>query len=198
MHVVQLGQLRDSGPTPDITIQDPVTNEARSYTLTPRLLDLIRRVDPVAADQPFTADERRILRNMAGIGVIALVPDDAPFARFDFLPVTRTDILFDAALEEGYRLSSEPGGPFELSEYGARFLHEADGRRTLGEIMQSVRDRALDDDDERQEIEEDERRGIPFDDLLRDEAFRFAKACAANPALSLEPRPGQPASASLA
>ncbi|MBF4619173.1 hypothetical protein ITJ44_13930 [Clavibacter sp. VKM Ac-2873] len=109
MHVVQLGQLRDSGPTPDITIQDPVTNEARSYALTPRLLDLIRRVDPVAADQPFTADERRILRDMAGIGVIALVPDDAPFARFDFLPVTRDDILFDQALEDGYRLTSEPG-----------------------------------------------------------------------------------------
>ncbi|OUE22184.1 hypothetical protein BFL34_00226 [Clavibacter michiganensis] len=195
MHVVQLGQLRDSGPTPDITIQDPVTDESRSYTLSPRLLDLIRRVDPVAADQPFTADERRILRNMAVIGVIALVPDDAPF---DFLPVTRADIVFEAALEEGYRLTSEPGGPFELSEYGARFLHEADGRRTLGEIMQSVRDGALEDDGERREIQEDERGGIPFDDLLRDEAFRFAKACAANPALSLEPRPGQPAGASLA
>ncbi|OUE29782.1 hypothetical protein BFL35_13480 [Clavibacter michiganensis] len=132
---------------------------------------------------------------MAVIGVIALVPDDAPF---DFLPVTRADIVFEAALEEGYRLTSEPGGPFELSEYGARFLHEADGRRTLGEIMQSVRDGALEDDGERREIQEDERGGIPFDDLLRDEAFRFAKACAANPALSLEPRPGQPAGASLA
>ncbi|CAQ02861.1 hypothetical protein ACR8AL_05605 [Clavibacter sepedonicus] len=187
MHVIQLGQLHDSEPTPDITVQDPVTDEARSYTLTPRLLDLIRRVDPVAADQPFTADERRILRNMAGIGVIALVPDDAPFTRFDFIPATRADILFDAALEEGYRLTSELGGPFELSESGARFLHEADGRRTLGEIMQSVRDRALADDDERREIEEDERRGISFDDLLRAEAFRFAKACIGHPALSLEP-----------
>ncbi|WP_414172030.1 hypothetical protein [Clavibacter tessellarius] len=64
--------------------------------------------------------------------------------------------------------------------------------------MQSVKDRALADDDERREIREDERGGIPFDGLLRDEAFRFARACAENPALSLEPRHTRPADTLLA
>ncbi|CAQ02860.1 hypothetical protein ACR8AL_05600 [Clavibacter sepedonicus] len=192
MHVVPLGHLSDSAGGPIVTVQDPSTEEARSYRLSPPLADLVPSLDPRETDRAFTEEESRLVAGMARLGVVALVADDAPLGDLRFIPVTRADVRFDAALDDGFRFDSDLHRPFELSEYGTRLLEKVDGRTDLGTIAEAVRQEALADEGDRAEIAEHQRtHGQSFEDFLVAEAYRFVDALRGNPTVTFEPAPAR-------
>jgi hypothetical protein len=188
MHVVPLGNISDSAGAPTVTVQDPFTGEARSYTLSPPLSDLIPSLDARETDRAFTEEESRLLEGMARLGVVALFDDDAPLAALSFIPVTRADVRFDAGLDDGFRFDSDLHRPFELSEYGTRLLEKVDGRTDMGAIAEAVRREALADEGDRAEIDEHVRlHGQSFEAFLIAEAFGFVDALRGNPTVTFEP-----------
>ncbi|MFT7766807.1 hypothetical protein [Clavibacter tessellarius] len=190
MHVVPLGHVSESAGAPTVTVQDPLTEEARSYTLSPPLADLIPSLDPRETDRAFSDEESRLLEGMARLGVVALVDDDAPLTALRFIPVTRADVRFDAALDGGFRFDSDLHRPFELSEYGTRLLEKVDGRTHMGAIAEAVRREALADEGDRAEIEEHvPTTGQGVEEFLVAEAYRFVDALRGNPTVTFEPAP---------
>ncbi|WP_210433048.1 PqqD family protein [Clavibacter tessellarius] len=190
MHVVPLGHVSESAGAPTVTVQDPLTEEARSYTLSPPLANLIPSLDPRETNRAFSDEESRLLEGMARLGVVALVDDDAPLTALRFIPVTRADVRFDAALDDGFRFDSDLHRPFELSEYGTRLLEKVDGRTDMGAIAEAVRQEALTDEGDRAEIEAHQRtRGQDFEAFLVAESYRFVDALRGNPTVTFEPAP---------
>ncbi|WP_201775088.1 hypothetical protein [Clavibacter michiganensis] len=116
--------------------------------------------------------------------------DDAPLTALRFIPVTRADVRFDAALADGFRFDSDLHRPFELSEYGTRLLEKVDGRTDMGAIAEAVLREALADEGDREEIEERFRlHGQSFEDVLVAESYRFVDALRGNPTVTFEPAP---------
>ncbi|MBF4625623.1 hypothetical protein [Clavibacter sp. VKM Ac-2872] len=187
MHVIQLGHLGVLDGQPNLALQDPLTRRTRHFSPRPEDAELLRSIDPTRTDQDFTEEERRRLVGFARLGIVALYGDDAPLSALDVIPAPRVDIVLDAVLDEGYRFTSASDEPFELTEYGARFLYRVDGRRTLGEIALATRDDALADDADRAAIEEGvQRLGMSFEEFLTEEAYRFVSSLRGRVALTFE------------
>ncbi|MBF4625625.1 hypothetical protein [Clavibacter sp. VKM Ac-2872] len=187
MHVVPLGYLGEFEGEPNLALLDPLTSKTRNHTLAPETARLLRSIDPTLADQDLDEQERRLLVGYAKLGIVARIGDDAPLSALDVIPVPRVDIILDEVLDDGYRFSSGSDEPFELTEYGARFLTEADGPRTLGEIAEATRDDALAVDADRAAIEEGvARTGQSFERFLMDEAYRLISALRGRVAVTFE------------
>ncbi|OUE22189.1 hypothetical protein BFL35_08415 [Clavibacter michiganensis] len=187
MHVVPLGYIGEFEGTPNLALLDPLTSKTRNHTLAPETARLLRSIDPTLSDQDLDEQDRRLLAGYAKLGIVALIGDDAPLSALDVIPVPRVDIVLDEVLDDGYRFSSGSDEPFELTEYGARFLTKADGRRTLGEIAEATRDDALGDDADRAAIEEGvARTGQSFERFLMDEAYRLISALQGRVAVTFE------------
>ena len=101
------------------------------------------------------------------------------------IPVTWSDIVLDEHLEHGYALSSALGSTFTVTEYGARILARIDGRLTLGEILNQIRDEALGSASDRPLLEvASQESGLTVDELLLGEAQAFVTAVRGDSAIT--------------
>ncbi|OUE29872.1 hypothetical protein BFL35_13030 [Clavibacter michiganensis] len=81
--------------------------------------------------------------------------------------------------------------PFELSEYGGRFLLRVDGERTLGEIVLAVKEDALANEEDRAAIRVGEvELQQTFDEYIEAEVFRFVAALRGREAITFEATAG--------
>jgi hypothetical protein len=188
MHVVQLGYLSEVDGEPNITVQDPRTEERKGHRLDPSMYALLQALDPTDTVHDFTPEEWRYLRGFARLGIVAITSDRDSVDELTFIPVPRADISFVGMTDGGYRLTSSLSVEFELSEHSTRFLGLADSKRSLAEIVAAVQQEALARTEERPYIEEIEREsGASFGEFLEAEAYRFIRALRGNEAVSFEP-----------
>ncbi|WP_193791072.1 hypothetical protein [Clavibacter michiganensis] len=188
MHVVRLGYLSEVDGAPNITIQDPRTEERKGYRLDPSMYALLHELDPTETVHDFTPEEWRYLRGFARLGIVAITNDQDSVDELTFIPVPRADIRFVGMTDGGYELTSTLGRTFELSEHSTRFLGMADSKRSLAEIVAAVQQEALARAEEQPAIEEIERdSGMSFGEFLEAEAYRFIRALRGNEAISFEP-----------
>lgn len=188
MHVLGLGYLSEVDGEPNVTIQDPRTEERKAYRLDPSMYALLHELDPADTVHDFTPEEWRYLRGFARLGIVALTSDRDSVDELTFIPVPRADIRFIGMTDGGYELTSTLGRTFELSEHSTRFLGMADSKRSLAEIVAAVQQEALARAEEQPAIEEIEREsGASFGEFLEAEAYRFIRALRGNDAVSFEP-----------
>ncbi|MFT7766809.1 hypothetical protein [Clavibacter tessellarius] len=188
MHVVQLGYLSEVDGEPNVTLQDPRTEERKGHRLDPAMFALLQALDPTDTVHDFTPEEWRCLRGFARLGIVAITSDQDSVDELTFIPVPRADIRFVGMTDRGYQLTSTLGETFELSEHSTRFLGMADSKRSLAEIVAAVEQEALARAEERPYIEEIEREsGASFGEFLEAEAYRFIRALRGNQAVSFEP-----------
>jgi hypothetical protein len=194
MHVVQLGHIAEIDGRHNMAVQDPLTRKSASYDLTPEALELLLSLDPTETSRVFTPEEHRLLEICAALRMVALIEDGAPLSELSFIPAPRYDVILDAILDDGYRFTSEVDEPFELSEYGGRFLLRVDGERTLGEIALAVKEDALANEEDRAAIRVGEvELQQTFDEYIEDEVFRFIAALRGREAITFEATAGEPA-----
>ena len=188
MHVVRLGYLSEVDGEPNVTVQDPRTEERKGYRLDPAMFALLHALDPTDTVHDFTPEEWRYLRGFARLGIVAITSDQDSVDELTFIPVPRPDIRFVGMTDRGYQLTSTLGRTFELSEHSTRFLGLADSRRSLAEIVRSVQQEAVARAEEQSDIERIEREsGASFGEFLEAEAYRFIRALRGNDAVSFEP-----------
>jgi len=132
MHVLPLGYRTNLDGKPNVTLQNPSTEERNGFTVTPEYFEFLNSIDPTVS-------------------------------------IEREDTRLRQLSDLGDNMS------FTATEFGGRFLQLLDSRRTLGEIIQTVKDNALDDEVNAAAIAENERLGNSFDRFLIDEAYSFAK-----------------------
>jgi hypothetical protein len=153
MHVVQLGYLSDVDGEPNVTLQDPRTEERKGHRLDPSMYALVQALDPTDTVHDFTSEEWRYLHGFARLGIVAITSDRDSVDELTFIPVPRADISFVGMTDGGYQLTSSLSGEFELSEHSTRFLGMADSRRSLAEIVRSVQQEAVARAEERSSME---------------------------------------------
>jgi len=171
MHVLPLGYRTNLDGKPNVTLQNPSTEERNGFTVTPEYFEFLNSIDPTVSIE--REDTR--LRQLSDLGIVALLPDNALLNDLTVVPVARSSITLQEVLDDGYRFGFGDNMSFTATEFGGRFLQLLDSRRTLGEIIQTVKDNALDDEVNAAAIAENERLGNSFDRFLIDEAYSFAK-----------------------
>jgi hypothetical protein len=171
MHVLPLGYRAYLDGKPNVTLQDPSTGERKGFSVTPDYFELLIAIDPTVT---ITNEDAR-LRQLSDLGILAILPDDATLEDLTYVPIARSTISLQEVLEDGYRFQFGEGKSFVTSEFGGRFFLLLDSIRTLGEIVQTVKENALDDEENAASIAENERSGNGFDEFLMREAYAFAK-----------------------
>lgn len=171
MHVLPLGYHAYLHGKPNVTLQDPLSGGRRGFTVTTDYFELLIAIDPTVS----IPKEDVRLRQLSDLGIVALLPDDVTLDELIFVPVARSAITLLEVLNDRYRFGFGDNMSFTATEFGGRFLQLLDSRRTLGEIIQTVKDDALNDEVNAAAIAENERLGNSFDQFLIDEAYSFSK-----------------------
>ena len=183
MHVLPLGYRAYLDGKPNVTLQDPLSGERRGFTVTTEYFELLIAIDPTVS----IPKEDARLRQLSDLGIVALLPDDVTLEELIFVPVLRSEIISQEVLDTGYyRFGFGNNKSFTVGIFGSRFLQLLDSQRTLGEIIQVVKDEDLAGEEE---FAYHKQQSKAYEQSLIAEAYFLAKALIDSGAATFEVKP---------
>lgn len=189
-HIVRLGYLTHFETSSTLTVGDYVGGKKLGMKLTPEHVALLSSLDPTVNDREFVSEHLGLITWMAEQGFLLIVKSDADAKDLNIVPVPRREVNIDKAVKNGYRVLTNNGEPFIVTELGVRLLSAIDGQATLGEIVEGVKQAIINNPEEQLLIAKNEKEsGKSFDLMLLDEALALIKATLTSRALSYEPKP---------
>jgi hypothetical protein len=187
-HVIRLGYIThfESGST--LTVGDYVGGTKLGVKLKPAYIDFLNSLDATVNDREFDAAELGLISWMAEQNFIMILSYDANITDLNMIPVLRSVIMLDQKNEREYVTCSASSTNFSLSELGGFFFSLVDGVRTLGEIVENVKQGVLNDPSGPLLVTENEKEhGKTFDLILLEEALDFIKATTVAEVITYEP-----------
>lgn len=188
VHYIRLGYMIATADGYNLTVGDRAGGTPKGLSLTAQYFDLLVSLDPTVSDRNFTAEEQGLLWWMAREGYVALVGADGALRDFDIVAVSRKNLQLVEELEQGYRVRTESGQPFKVSELGYRFLPDMDGHRSLDEIGETVlRNTFAHVGDRENALQFEAASGRSFESYLVMELLQLIKDLTTSGAMTFEP-----------